>query len=103
MPCNTITTVSLELKNANTALLRKAVEAVIGERGGYLISHNEKFLRWSMGGSYDRQTGKLTVQSEAQGNKIKQYYSGEVVKAQAKKFGWQVKTVGANKFEIIKR
>jgi hypothetical protein len=98
MPCYTITTVSLELKNANLEMLKAALTKL----GMYGIYSTDKAVNWS-GGSYNKETGKLTVTNTTLGNRIKQAYSGEVVKSQAKRFGWQLKEVAENKYEIIKR
>lgn len=99
MPCYTITTVKLELKAANMELLRKAVEAVTKETR---IQTEGQKMFW-YGGSYDKQTGTLTVRKEEQGNLIKRAYTGEVIKDKAKRMGWQVKQTEEFKYQIIKR
>ena len=99
MPCDSIITINLELKNANLALLTKAINK-IGQNA--YIQLRDNGLVWP-GGSYDKTTGILSVKNEADGKLIKRAYSGEIVKAQAKRFGWQCKEVGQFKYEIIKQ
>lgn len=100
MPCYTITTVTLELKQADTAALKKALESL--GLDPYVSSYNEQQINFR-NGSYDRSTGKLTVRNEETGKAIKRAYSAELVQMQAKRFGWQVKKISENKYEIIKR
>jgi hypothetical protein len=99
MPCDSIITVDLELKNANLALLTKAINK-IGQNA--YIQLRDNGLVWN-GGSYDKKTGILSVQNEADGKLIKRAYSGEIVKSQASRFGWNIKETSQFKYEIIKR
>jgi hypothetical protein len=98
MPCNTMTRVKLELKKANMDLLKKAVEGIYGR----VYVESKDRISWS-GGSYDRNTGMLTVRSESEGNGIRRAYSTEIVTAQAKRFGWTMKQTGTNQYEVVKR
>lgn len=98
MPCNTITQVRLELQNANIDLLKKALEGL----GKLPVKDGEKRLYWQ-GGNYNKDTGKLTVLDQKFGETVKRAYSAEIVKAQAKRFGWQVKQTSEFKYQIIKR
>lgn len=72
---------------------------------GYSPTLQGNMIRTTLG-SIDTRTGKFTgqfgSQEETITQKIKQAYSGEVVKATARKHGWQLKSTGQNKFEIIK-
>jgi nitrate reductase beta subunit len=99
MPCYSITQVQLLLEKANVDLLKKALEGL-----GYLGLHKdgEKRLYWN-GGMYNKDSGKLTVREDNRVSEIKKAYSAEVVKAQAKRFGWQLKETGQYKYQIIKR
>ena len=99
MPCYSITTVSLKLMNANLDVLKKALEA-LGHRNVY---QSGTTLYWGRNSSYNQKTGQLTVESEQEGKAIKQGYSGQLVRKNASKFGWQVKQVSQNKFQIVKR
>jgi hypothetical protein len=95
MPCNTITTVSSELKNVNRATLKAALVSL-----GYNVREASNNLYWQAG-SY--QDGKLTARNDNQIMQVKQAYGRETVKAQAKRFGWTVKQTSDNQFEITKR
>lgn len=99
MPCWTITEVKLKLDNPNIDLLKKAIKAVIGIDS---ILEIKSSLSWQ-GGNYKKETGILTTRNEAQGREIKRAYSAELVKAQAKRFGWQIKEVEKYKYQITKR
>lgn len=100
MPCDTRYRVTLELKNASIDLLRKAVEQALKEKA--TLYDDQKTLAW-YGGGYNRDTGILTVRNAKEGNAIKRAYSEQMVRAQAQRFGWQVKSLGNNKYEVIKR
>jgi hypothetical protein len=99
MPCDSIITVDLELKNANLALLTKAINNIM--KNAYVQVRNNGLV-WN-GGSYDKTTGMLSVSNEADGKLIKRAYSGEIVKAQASRFGWSIKETSQFRYEIIKR
>lgn len=47
-------------------------------------------------------SSRLTITPE-HAARIKRAYAGETVKTTAKKFGWQVKTVGEFKYEVTKQ
>jgi hypothetical protein len=98
MPCDTIVTVKLELKNANLTLLQKVVEEITGRKA--YVSGN--IVSWGTG-SYNKLTSQLTVRSQSDGQQIKRAYSGELVKAQAKRFGWQIKEISQYQYQILKR
>jgi len=99
MPCYTITTVKLVLTNANLDLLKKAIEGM-----GYVVDRYGEKLFWR-NGSYDKVKGTLNLVggTEEQGNAIRRAYSTEVLKKNATKFGWQLKKVKENKYQLLKR
>ncbi len=99
MPCETITSVTLELKNANLDLLKKALEKL-----GYLVnkvSHGLQFRKKSTFNYYS-QTGEFNAEDFESANAIKQAYTSQLVQDKASRFGWKVKTLSANKFQIQK-
>jgi hypothetical protein len=99
MPCDTITTVNLELKNANLDLLKKAIKSVTGEEAEiYNLG-----LVWRGGRTYNKLSGILTARTDEEAKLIKQSYSAEIVKMQAQRFGWQVKQTANFKYQIMKR
>lgn len=101
MPCDTITTVKLELLNANLELLKKAMAETL-KIPASSIRQSENGLSWSRY-SYNKQTGQLTTRTDREGQQIKRAYSGELVKQQAKRFGWLVKETKPFTYEIVKR
>lgn len=98
MPCFTITTIELQLRDANLELLKNAIKEVTGKDA---TIYNAAML-WD-GGQYQKISGRLVVRDEKTGQNIKRAYSAELVKAQAKRFGWQVKKTDEYKYQIIKR
>lgn len=96
MPCYSITTVTSELKNVNRETLKTALASL-----GYNdVRETSSGLYWSRG---QWENGKLTARNDATIAEVKKAYGRETVKAQAKRFGWQVKQVSDNQFEITKR
>ncbi len=98
MPCWTITQVKLELLNANLDLLKKALESM-----GHTVYQNGNNLYWQ-DGMYDKTKDQLVLGngSEREGNRIKQAYSTEILKSNARKFGWRLKFKGNNHWQVIK-
>ena len=96
MPCDTLTVVSLELKNANLTWLKQALEAC-----GYQVTQSGEILSWR-GGNYNRQTGLLTTRTENDAARIKREYSSIMVKNMGSRFGWRVKQTGETRFQIQK-
>ena len=109
MPCDTRTTVSVALNAADKELLFKAI-AELGwqprEIGGVIQCYVPGLGTVSIeGGMAKITTYAYTADDRTEGivNKIKKAYSTEVVKAQAKKFGWQLKQTSENKFKALRR
>lgn len=99
MPCYTITEVKLKLDNPNIDLLKKAIEVVTGIGN---ITDLQDSLTWN-GGKYFKRTNMLSVPDKTVGKEIKRAYSAELVRAQAKRFGWSLKQVNQYKYQITKR
>jgi hypothetical protein len=101
MPCYTITTVTLEFKNANMELLKKAIKASLGiDAEIYNLG-----VKWN-GGYYNKIMGEITLNKKTAEDDIKlikRAYSAEIVKDQAKRFGWNLKQTSEFKYEISKR
>lgn len=107
MPCDTISTMGIDLGKVDPELLFKALQAlnlspVKYEQMGRITWDN---------GYYDLQTKQATIRTSAmQGEgsvesvtaSIKRAYSAEVVKATAKKYGWQLKQTAEFKYQVIK-
>lgn len=88
MPCDTIQTMSVNLGKVDRELLAQALTQL-------------GITRWELKGE------TLTVQgrrvSDELAKQIKVAYSRQVVLSQAKRFGWTMKEVAANKWEVVRR
>ena len=105
MPCDTVQTSTVEWKaSTDSKLLFQALEALrLSPRAKTYGSLN--FIEFR-GGTYDPTAGQLDLQArdpEALTKQIKQAYSAEVVKSQAKRFGWLLKETAPFKYQIVKR
>ena len=60
-------------------------------------------IRFGIRESYDIATGQMQLSWNRSANEIKRAYSAEVVKSQAKKFGWQIKETGEYQYEVVRR
>lgn len=91
MPCDTIRTVTVDIGKVDPGLIDAAIKS-LGLSGSVSYSNNRLNI-----------SGNLS-ESEIT-NKVKQAYSAEVVKSQAKKLGWQLKPHPTTpfKYQIIKR
>ena len=83
MPCNTIQTSTVDIGKLDPVLANAAL-AKLGVDGTY-------------------SNGKLITRGSVDVAEFKQAYSAQVVTSQAKKFGWNLKEVAPNKFEVMKR
>lgn len=101
MPCDTITSVTLELKNANLDLLKKALEGL-----GYMVNMTSQGLRfctkYGPTFNYYSQSGEFNAENLESAKAIKRAYTSQIVQNQANRFGWKVKSLSANKFQIQK-
>lgn len=100
MPCDTIQTIGVQLKVADMDLLEAALKSLY------------KFHVWrtgdqidfgAYGESFNKATHELRVKNEKTAALIKQAYSAEIVKAQAKKYNWLLKETAPYTYEITKR
>lgn len=98
MPCDTITTISADIGKMNVDLLIAALKAK-GER----VQVSPDYIYFGVGESYEIATGKLNVSMNRNLGEMRQAYRAEVVKSQAKRFGWTLKEVGKYEYEVIKR
>lgn len=108
MPCNTIQTAQIELGKMEPSLFVKALE----ELGLHpRLSQNGERIGFD-NGSFHIPTGKATLQLRGSfygktedeilaGFKVA--YSKQIVFSQAKKFGWQMKEIAQNKWEVVRR
>lgn len=101
MPCDSIQTVSVLLSpQTDGDLLEKALAAL------NMQPHARKhviFFGQDRRESFNKDTGELRVRSSTSVPEIKRAYSAEIVKAQAKKYGWTLKETGAYQYQVTKR
>jgi hypothetical protein len=100
MPCYTIQTVNVNLGKVDLDLLQKALEALFP---GTVRRVENLLIRFGNGESYSRERGELSLRKQETAALIKRAYSAEVVKSQAKKFGWQLKETAPFQFTVTKR
>lgn len=102
MPCDTISTVTIKWSQSTDLNLLAAALRAMGVDAGQIIQSGGT-LYWGQGQRFDRLTGEMRLGASVDAARLKQSYSAEVVKSQARKFGWQVKTLPNNQFEITRR
>ena len=100
MPCDTIKTVTVNVKSMRLDVLKQALEAM-----GHYVYQTGQTLTWGRE-SYNQQTGELKVTSQASAQKVTQSYVKEGVKGIAKKFDCQFAPnaqKGENHYTLLKR
>ena len=96
MPCDTITTVSLNMETIDIDTMKAALEAL-----GYTVQQQGDIL-YGRFGSIDTRRGTLDTRS-LDVSTVKKAYTREVVKQKAKRLGWQFREVADWQYELIKR
>jgi hypothetical protein len=99
MPCYTIQTVSVNLGKANLDLLEQALQVIYPRT----VLRTGDVIRFNNGESYNATTQELRIRNADSAKLIKRAYSAEVVKSQAKRFGWAIKETAPFQFEVQKR
>lgn len=102
MPCDTITTQQIDLKNADPVILAEALESLglkaVIQGDGLHASNGTTDFTWTKGlGGEIR--GRATY-SEAV---LKQTYARTAVTWAAKRAGWNVSQTANNKLQIVRR
>ncbi len=104
MPCDTVTRIELDIKNADMAIMRKILEnkgyTITQESSKTLIFRGQGYYNQ---GSFSRETGAITMNGRADMSWIKPTYTQEFVQQKVRKFGWTVKAISDTKFQVIKR
>lgn len=112
MPCYRIQNTRIELgKNTNAEYMLAALNALglnaLSKAARYHASGKPAGTRiFFTGGNYDSETGQLTLQgadAETRADVIKRAYMNQATQATVRKFGFQIKQTGPNKFQAIKR
>lgn len=103
MPCYSIQLNKVDLNLADREILSDALEAL----GAVNIKVVGKDVYFTLGGrSYQIANGKLVGYDDKIGkvaDAIKQSYSRTAIQRASNKFGFQLKTVGENKFVAVKK
>ena len=100
MPCHSIRTTSVQLDKSNVNLMLAALtDLALGPRL-HADGHTIWFGRQE---SIDCTTGAAQLGRYRTVNEIKKAYSAAVVKATAKKFGWQPATTNTNEAFVYNR
>ncbi len=99
MPCNSIVTQSVSLKNANPDVLTNALKAdgwrVIETSAGSILAYRAgENVLWEKGKGVGTSGGIETVEE------VTRAYSREAVTWAAKRAGWKVKQTGENKMVV---
>jgi len=100
MPCYTVQTTSVDLGNVDHKLLMLAMAEL------KLNPRQQGDTIYFQNGVYSISTKQLDLRganAEERAAEMKRAYSGEVVKATARKYNWQVKKTAANKYQVLKR
>ena len=100
MPCDTITTVSLNMEGINIDTMKAALEAL-----DYSVTVFGQTLSGDFG-SIDIKRGTMNMNRYGKGvdvSTVKKAYTREVVKGKAKRLGWQCREVADWQYELIKR
>ena len=98
MPCDQIRVSTVNIGKLNPEPLIAALTTL-----GLTPIHSGNMIRFGRGESYDIATGTMKIGVRYSTNEIKQAYSAEVVKSQAKKFGWKLTEDGPNQYTAIRR
>lgn len=106
MPCDTIQTVQVQwdAKKTSVNLLVEALNE-LGE-----VAHVDTGITGRVqfrSGWYNTQTGQMTLRQSSDGwlqeSQVKRAYSAQVVKSQARRFGWALKETAPYQYQITKR
>lgn len=98
MPCWTISTVKVDFgKIASPELLEQTLDSL-----GLNPQRNGNKIHFGRGEWINVQSGESLLQQGRDVAELKRAHSKTIVQTQAKRFGWQVKEVAENKFEIVR-
>lgn len=99
-PCETVQTTNVELGKVNKELMIAALRSM------GLNPVEQGLAVFFNGGTYHWKIGGITLSGydvEKRTAELKRAYSAEVVKSQAKKFGWALKETAKYQYEVVKR
>lgn len=100
MPCDQIRTVEVNVGKMNVDLLAEGLRST-----GQRVMLSGGIVYFDVG-QYDVKMGTVTARVGSEDEVaafVKRSYSRAVVLSQARKYGWQMKEVEPNKWEVTKR
>lgn len=100
MPCDSVRQVSVDLGKVNLEIMAKALEAE-GIRTQIQVGRNGKFLVFQ--GQWIREDGQSRLDETTEVNYLKRAYSNQIVRIQAKRFGWGVQEKPNGQLLVVKR
>jgi hypothetical protein len=106
MPCDTIQTMTVQLNLADMDLLFAALLELSKRQTGFTFGTPQRDgtrIDFGWNQSFNKATGEIRVRDAKQVALIKQAYSAQIVKAQAKRYGWQLKETAPFQYNITKR
>lgn len=106
MPCDTITTAKLDLTKANNEVLISILVALgfninTKDMERITASNSNTNIIWTRTSGLSVRTRGSTAERWA--DKIQTTYTSQVIQTTAKRFGWQVKQLGNDKYQVIRR
>lgn len=107
MPCDSITTQSINLSNALPDILRQALESLghisgINTETEIMARIDGNAVKWQKGKGL-RIQGYSTADNERIATKITQAYSAKAVSWAAQRAGWKVTTTSPNTLKVERR
>lgn len=109
MPCDSVTVIGIDAGKLDPPTLMRGLTA-----DGHAPRQVGSIIQWTtkngFGHQYDTQTGKLDIRAtgyqaidkDTETAAVKQSFGRQLLRDQAKKYGWQIKETG-NKFQVTKR
>jgi hypothetical protein len=101
MPCDTVQETVVDLSKSDPGIIEAALRSM-----GHSVTKSGMYLRFDQG-RFNTKTGELTLDGYTDAGEftkeLKRSYSAEVVKSQAKRFGWQLQQKSKYEFVVQKR
>jgi len=100
MPCNQMRVVAVQLERSDTATMMAALTAL-----AFAPQQIGDTIEFGRGEWINTKTGQSRLGALRDVNEIRRAYSREIVKRQAKKFGWTLKQQAGkqDQYQVIKR
>lgn len=104
MPCNTVSETLVDLGKTDPDLIHASLKemGLSPNRNGNIIYFSGGYFEVDTEKQNHRITWRVS-NAEERTTELKRQYSAEVVKSQAKRFGWQLTQKSRFEFEVTKR